>query len=174
MDVSTAQSLISNENFRFLKPESWADLGCGNGTFTNALNNLLYPGSIVYAIDKKPVQFTTLPAQENEIRFIKANFEKDPLDLLNLDGILMANSLHFVTDKERLLMQLQKHFGRQIRFIIVEYDTMQSNNWVPFPIDFIHLEALCRKINGFRLERIGETKSIFGNKNIYAALIYTD
>lgn len=39
------------------KPQIWADLGCGDGTFTHALAHLLPNGSHIYAIDAQAQNF---------------------------------------------------------------------------------------------------------------------
>ena len=43
-----------------------------------------------------------------------------PLELLTLDGILMANSLHFERDKVAVLRQVTRHLRPGGRFILVE------------------------------------------------------
>jgi hypothetical protein len=50
-----AVDLIDNSWLRNLeRPTRWADLGCGSGTFTLALADLLAPGSTIEAIDLHP------------------------------------------------------------------------------------------------------------------------
>jgi len=83
-------------------PVHWADLGCGAGTFTLALANFLPSGSIIVAIDLNPGiakqttnnNVTILPRAAD---FTQLNFpQKD------LDGIHMANALHYVKDQPAL------------------------------------------------------------------------
>jgi ubiquinone/menaquinone biosynthesis C-methylase UbiE len=116
------------------KPQCWADLGCGSGTFTHALKGLLPAGSRLTAIDKAP--------QRLPVNFVLADFEKDELPLKRLDGILMANSLHYVADKEKLIKKLEKYFLEHPAFLIVEYDTNRGNRWVPYPLSFDLLNQL--------------------------------
>src|SRR5215831_11105971 len=86
----------------------WADLGSGSGAFTLALADLIGPSGKIYSIDKDK---RALKEQENAIsyNFPSANVEYKvadftrPLDLPELDGIVMANSLHYVRHKEPLL-----------------------------------------------------------------------
>src|SRR4051794_35402705 len=87
-----------------LQPQYWADLGCGAGLFTEALTHLLPAQSTVYGVDTKP----TLRQTDHIIPII-ADFIKDDLPLRDLDGILMANSLHYVKGKPALLQKLDNY-----------------------------------------------------------------
>ncbi|MEJ2052360.1 MAG: class I SAM-dependent methyltransferase [Calditrichaceae bacterium] len=111
----------------------WADLGCGDGLFTHALASLLPPQSHIYAIDKNFHQIDS-DKPDIEITFIKSDFGIDNLSLPPLDGILMANSLHFIRDKTAIIQKLLKHLNENGFFIIIEYDTVRANPWVPITI----------------------------------------
>jgi hypothetical protein len=65
-----------------------------------------------------------------------------PLDLPPLDGIIMANALHFVRDKRPLLQQLRGYLKANGRFLLVEYDTDHGNHWVPHPLAYPTWEKL--------------------------------
>ncbi|WP_461452062.1 class I SAM-dependent methyltransferase [Mucilaginibacter sp.] len=116
------------------KPQRWADLGCETGTFTMALSNILLSGSHIIAIDKQD--------QDLSVEFIKADFAKDNLLLSDLDGILIANSIHYIRDKQKIIKNLEKCFYANPTFLIVEYDTSRFNPWVPYPINFEKLKKL--------------------------------
>jgi len=141
-------------------PQRWADLGAGSGTFTLALQKVLHQDSEIIAVDKQ--------AQRLPVQFIRADFVKDELPLSNLDGILMANALHYVQDKQALIRKLENHFRAEGRFLIVEYDTRRSNPWVPYPIRFDELQALFQPF-GYDTEKLAEYPSRFGGR-MYAAL----
>src|SRR5688572_19573786 len=79
----------------------WADLGAGSGAFTLALRELIGPESVIHAVDKDRSPLNDLE-RAYRVRFglspnlilLPADFSR-PLGLPPLDGIVMANSLHF-------------------------------------------------------------------------------
>ncbi len=125
----------------------WADLGSGEGAFTLALADLLGEGGRIYSIERDPaalgVQREALAERFPRVAadFLRADFTK-PLDLPPLDGIVMANSLHFYRDKEGLVGLLAAHLRPRGRFILVEYDADRGNAWVPHPISYATWEEL--------------------------------
>ena len=150
----------------------WADLGCGTGLFTYALANVLkYPG-VIYAIDKHNQRLKkSLNPHDIQIFRQQLDFEKDSLDLPLLDGILMANSLHYIDDKSALLQNLAKILKPEGHLLVVEYDTDTPNHWVPFPVSFNTLKRQFQNL-GFRfIIKIHELPSIYRTGNIYSALI---
>ena len=170
MLLSDAIKLIHDDSL-IRKNSIWADLGCGSGLFSYALANIVIEESIIYAIDKSFSKLTDLP-NPNQIPVIKVNsdFEKDDLQLKNLNGILMANSLHFVKDKESLLKNISKSLKSDGAFLFVEYDTQIANPWVPFPIQYEILSRLLEKTGFSSGIRLREMSSVFGPTKIYSAL----
>ncbi len=159
------------------RPLTWADLGCGSGLFTEALAQLLPTGSTVFGVDTKPTLrqkptsepgFPAIPGNTTIIP-IKADFEKDLLALQDLDGILMANSLHYIKDKPVLLQKLKTYTRPGSPFLIVEYDTDKPvGSWVPYPLSY---SSLTKLFTGRHIEKLGERPSVYGRANIYAAVI---
>lgn len=120
---------------------AWADLGSGTGAFTLALAELLEPGGSIVSVDR---DHRALQAQADElrrrspgtaIRYLIADFTA-PLDIKDLDAVLMANSLHFIADKPPLLARLRQRLRPGGRLLLVEYDTDHGNPWVPYPLSF--------------------------------------
>jgi ubiquinone/menaquinone biosynthesis C-methylase UbiE len=146
--------------------ENWADLGCGSGTFTRALTELLPAGSHITAIDQEQ-QRLTIPA----VNFVKANFERDELHLAGLDGILLANAVHYVADKNRLIKKLEKLFAGSPQYLIIEYDTDKANPWVPYPISFHKLQTLFRDLGYQHISKLNERPSAYRSGMMYCALI---
>ena len=131
---------------------TWADFGAGDGTFTRALASLLEPGSRIYAVDKDrgALSWTArsqhaggvqiIPVVEDFARAFDVGDESRPL----LDGMLFANSLHFVEDPVAVLRRLTPYLRPGSRIVLVEYDQRGPNQWIPHPIPISALAQLTR------------------------------
>lgn len=118
---------------------AWADLGAGTGAFTLALAELVGPDGEVIAVDRdrgalRDLEHALRPGGAT-VRSIAADFTK-PIDLASLDGVVMANSLHFVRDKAPVLALVHKMLKPSGRLLLVEYDADRGNAWVPHPMSF--------------------------------------
>lgn len=167
MQLPEAISLIQKGIVPQSAPQTWADLGAGNGLFSEALLSILPPGSTIHAVDK---QFNQ--QHHPYITFHQADFVKDKLPIPPVDGILMANSLHYVKDQVACIKHLKTHFrnGTGI-FILIEYNTDSGNQWVPFPVSFARAQSIFGEAGFSRIEKIGERPSVYRKDSIYAALI---
>ncbi len=171
MQVSEAMDLISKSTVYGDKPALWADLGCGSGIFTLALANLLAEESVIYAIDKKKQSILQPHGLNTKIEIIQADFVNDELTVPPLDGILMANSMHFVRRKNLLLDKLMHYFKNGGQFIIIEYEIPQANPWVPYPIGFSTLKELFTGFGFSNIVKLAEKKSIYQSGKIYSCAI---
>lgn len=169
MDHAHAVSLIRNGIPEAISPTLWADLGCGNGTFTKALADLLADGSIITAIDRENHTIIS-PNPFVKIQFHLSDFTAQTSVPLNLDGILAANALHYVRDQLGFLTQLIPHMKKGSCFLIVEYDTDRANQWVPYPLPFNKLTGLLSEAGFSRFEKIGERDSVYRSDKIYSAV----
>jgi SAM-dependent methyltransferase len=153
----------------------WADLGSGRGAFTLALADILGPDCMIVSID---LDARALADQRSEISrrfplatvdYRVADFTK-PLQLQALDGIVMANSLHFVrdTDKDAVLQRILGHLRPGGRLILVEYDADAGNQWVPYPISFATWRRRAQGVGLTEPRLIGREPSRFLGA-IYAA-----
>jgi ubiquinone/menaquinone biosynthesis C-methylase UbiE len=125
------------------KPQVWADLGAGAGAFTLALADLIGGSSQIIAVDRdsraldelQRIMRSMFPNQQ--LRIQVADFTQ-PLELANLDGVVMANSLHFVNhkQKEAVLQRVKSYLRPDGRLLLVEYNADQGNMWVPHPMRF--------------------------------------
>lgn len=156
---------------------AWADLGSGEGAFTLALADLLGPGGTILSVDLDAgalrVQARAVarrfPAAVAEYR--RADFTK-PGSLgaapASLDGILMANSLHYVADQAAVLGALVALLKPGGRFVLVEYDTDTGNRWVPYPVSFPAWEQLSARAGLLGTRRVHSVPSRFLGR-IYSA-----
>jgi SAM-dependent methyltransferase len=140
MEISDATELLRDAvgNGRGV----WADLGAGSGTFTRALAALLGDGSTIYAVDDDASavrKLRELPATRGtRVVAVKADFTRT-LELPSigdalLDGIQLANALHFVRDAQAVLGHLVQRLRSAGRVVVVEYDRRAASRWVPYPI----------------------------------------
>ena len=128
----------------------WADLGSGTGAFTLALAELIGPNGQIYSVDKRR---DALQRQEQAMlaRFPKMTVHYRVgdfarwLDLPPLDGVVMANSLHFQPQKDPVLHLVRGYLRPGGRLVVVEYETDRGNPWVPYPFSFRTWEKLARR-----------------------------
>ena len=173
MELSTAITLIKKGVTGTKQAQVWADLGAGTGLFTTALSTLLPDGSTIYAIDRdqKAIENIVIPSHKMILKRIAMNFVNDPLETEHLDGLLMANALHFVSDKLSFLKKVKQTLKPSAKFLIIEYDREKSNPWVPYPISYRSLEQLANNLGAASIEKIGSTPSQYNEANIYSALL---
>jgi ubiquinone/menaquinone biosynthesis C-methylase UbiE len=136
----------------------WADLGAGEGAFTLALADLLGPGAHITAVDRDAGTMRNFSTQRYpgvEIETRVADFTR-PLDLSNLDGVVMANSLHFVRDKGPVLEAVRGMLRPGGKLIVVEYGTDRGNPWVPHPFTFERWQQMAAQA-GFEKTRLLRT-----------------
>jgi ubiquinone/menaquinone biosynthesis C-methylase UbiE len=138
----------------------WADLGAGEGAFTLALAELLGPGAHITAVDREAGslrrlgdEMTRFPATGLET--LTADFTR-PLGLTGLDGIVMANSLHFVRNKAPVLVSVREMLRPGGTLLIVEYGADRGNPWVPHPFSYPSWERLAAEA-GFEATRLLKT-----------------
>ena len=136
----------------------WADLGSGSGAFTLALADLIGISGEIYSVDKDG---GALGQQKREMqaRFPKVAVHYQQADFTTrltlppLDGLIMANSLHFHRQKEPILGLVRDYLKPGGRLILVEYDTDQGNTWVPYPLSYPTWEKLAGRV-GFKDTRL--------------------
>jgi ubiquinone/menaquinone biosynthesis C-methylase UbiE len=156
---------------------TWADIGAGDGTFTRALVKLLGADSRVYAVDRDASAVAALErwaaTDAPNVIPVTADFTR-PFDLPGLDdamldGMLLANALHFVRDAEVVLARLAARVRPGGRVVIVEYDRRAASRWVPYPVPIARLPALADAA-GLSTPTITATRpSLFGGTLYVAA-----
>lgn len=155
---------------------TWADVGAGDGTFTRALAEVLGPGSRIYAIDRDAAALATLERRARRaaidvvpvVADFTRPFEMPGLGDRELDGMLIANALHYVEDPEPVLGRLVEAVRSGGRVVIVEYDRRRANRWVPFPIAPDRLSELAASA-GLSTPIVTATRSSAYGGDLYVA-----
>jgi ubiquinone/menaquinone biosynthesis C-methylase UbiE len=119
----------------------WLELGAGDGAFTLALADVLGPAAHVTATDRDERPLRRLASR------MAADFPAVRLETLTndftrglpagpFDGVLAANALHFVRDRQPVLTVIREALAPGGRLVVVEYDSDRGNPWVPHPFSF--------------------------------------
>jgi len=153
----------------------WAEFGSGRGAFTLALGELIGPTGTIYSVDKdrKALREQSLTMQallpQLKVHYISEDFTQ-PLNLPPLDGIVIANALHFFTPDQKpvVVRHLKKYLRPHGLFVLIEYNADQGNLWVPSPLPYPGWEALAREC-GFVHTRLLATVSSRLWKEFYSA-----
>ena len=162
MSLEEAIQLIARDYSEM--PQSWVDLGCGKGLFTYALASYLPRESNILAVDQTHQH---LHGHDHvDITFERLNFEVEDLPFDNLDGVLMANSLHYVKDQAGFIDRIKRKMKPSASFVIVEYDTDRANRWVPYPVSFDKSQKLFTALGS--IQKLREKRSIYGSGILYA------
>lgn len=118
----------------------WADVGCGDGIFTRLLLEWLAPTSKVVAVDRDAGALERLMREVdsshiNRVQTVVADFTvmHSLAELGPFDGLLFANSLHFVRDPLPVLRQWVSLLRPGGVLIIIEYNAARGNGAVPHP-----------------------------------------
>lgn len=143
-----------NDHVNLLRPAAlrpsgiWADFGAGSGAFTLALRELVGPEAEIHAVDKDGARLHDLerayasrfgPSSRLHPRI--GDFSR-ALGLPPLDGVLMANSLHYFRDKGRVLGRVRGCLKPEGVLLLVEYNVDSGNPWVPYPLSFKTYQGL--------------------------------
>ena len=153
---------------------TWADFGAGSGAFTLALAELLGPTAEIYAIDRDPGALRTNARAMAElfpntlVRYQTADFTK-PITLPLLDGLVMANSLHFQKNQDAVVRQVRGYLRPNGRLLIVEYNIEHGNFAVPHPVPYSRWQTLARAAGCGHTELLATRPSRFLHE-IYSAV----
>jgi trans-aconitate methyltransferase len=150
---------------------TWADLGCGDGLFTRALATLLPEGSTIHAMDRDAAALRRLPPSHDGTRILahEGDFTDRPWPFGGLDGLLMANALHYVRDQPAFLSACETSLARR-RVLLVEYDTDSPSPWVPYPIGRDTAIGLFARAGYASITPLGTRPSIYQRAGMYALL----
>jgi ubiquinone/menaquinone biosynthesis C-methylase UbiE len=125
----------------------WLELGAGDGEFTLALADLLGGEGEITALDLDRWALAELASRLAD-RFPGISVDTRTADFTDglppgpFDGVLAANSLHFVADVAPVLASIRDVVAPRARLVLVEYDADHGNPYVPHPISFVRWQAL--------------------------------
>ncbi|HEV8402480.1 MAG TPA: class I SAM-dependent methyltransferase [Candidatus Limnocylindrales bacterium] len=147
---------------------TWADIGAGEGAFTLALADLLGPAGRIVAVDRdgsalaRNTEAVRTRFAQVAIETLVADFRR-PLALPPLDGLVAANSLHFVARAQQVevVAALAACLAPGGRFVVVEYDADHGNPWVPHPFSYGSWERLAASAGLRDTRPIGRVASRF-------------
>jgi trans-aconitate methyltransferase len=172
MQLSVAKALIINGIQGRTFPQQWMELGSGTGLFTQALSEILPPTSTITAVDKDRSALTKIQLSNAvELLTIASDFNSLP-DVSQQDGILMANSLHYVKEQVNFLSRLRTRYLKPSGVIIlVEYDLLTSNAWVPYPIPTSKLSEIATDAGFAGIQLLSTVPSRLNASEIYSAVL---
>lgn len=162
---------------------TYADFGAGEGAFTLALRELTGPDAVIYAVDRDGAALRRLKkdyiarfGSTDNLILLPNDFSR-PLDastgsaqrLPPLDGIVMANSLHYFRDKENILRHVRGFLKPNGILLLVEYNVDEGNLWVPYPLSFETFRTLAPQAGFGEPHLLAKAPSSFLNEFYSAA-----
>jgi ubiquinone/menaquinone biosynthesis C-methylase UbiE len=172
------------DHVNLLKPAAlrsggtWADLGAGAGAFTLALRELVGPEAEIYAVDADISRLNDLEQEygrrfgdASKLHLLTADFSSR-LAAPPLDGVLMANSLHFFSEKEPVLRAVRTLLKPDGVLLVVEYNVDSGDLWVPYPLSFESFQMLAPRV-GFKEPRLLATHPSSYQREFYSAAAET-
>jgi trans-aconitate methyltransferase len=171
VDDDDARELIAHPSLAGDGPHVWADLGCGDGTFTRALAASLPAGGRIDAVDRDARALRAIPSRIGAVAIhtIAHDFTAADLPIAGVDGVLIANALHYVRDQQGWLAALLPRLRRR-RLLLVEYDSARANRWVPYPIPLARATTMLTLAGFDAVVPLGRRPSIYRDADLYALL----
>lgn len=155
--------------------EVWCDMGCGDGAFALPLLDQVGDSGYLVAVDSDAHALSMLRAALVAKRTIPERYELRTADLTApgalppLDGVVFANSLHYLPRPADSLGAVREALKPGARVLIIEYDRADATPRVPYPIPATTLSALARDASFPTFDIAARVRSDFG-RSIYAAV----
>jgi trans-aconitate methyltransferase len=144
----------------------WADFGAGRGNFTRALRDCIGPTATLYAIDQDAGALRS----HQDAQTIIADFTRPIPSLPPLDGLLIANALHWVRQQETTMQQLAAYLRPGGRLLVVEYDVRWPRGYIPLPLPYDRFETLATAAGFQSIQQIGARQSPSNGVVMYSAV----
>jgi hypothetical protein len=110
-----------------------------------------------------------LSQQGEAICTISADFTKPIAKLPELDGLLVANALHFVRNQSAVIAQLASYLKNGGSFVVVEYAVKLPRGFIPNPLPYEKFERLATETGLVNIHQIGSRTSPTNSMTMYAA-----
>ena len=122
-------------------------------------------------MDRDAAALRALPAEQHGvlIRPWTGDVTEMPWPFGKVDGLLLANVLHYVHDQPALLRGCREQLTQGGHLLVVEYDTDRANRWVPYPVPLRALTDLCIAAGFARVVALGSRPSIYQRAPLYSA-----
>ena len=168
MDIATGQHLIGAA----INPKQgfWIDIGAGTGLFTEVLFQTLTSGKVI-AMDKNPHALWRLKAPTHlEFEILEADFNRT-LDFPKVDGMIMANALHYAEEPVAVLKNILQFLKPNAPFILVEYELNQPRKpWIPYPVPFKRFKKLAPEVNLSTPKLLTTVPSRYGPNDLFSCV----
>jgi ubiquinone/menaquinone biosynthesis C-methylase UbiE len=158
----------------FADGEKWADLGAGRGTFTRALATLVAPDGRVHAVDRDAGALDAIRRwaagrrPRASISLVHADVT-GALVLPPLDGVVMANVLHFIREQSSVLERVAGLLKPGGRLVLIEYEGRRPSRWVPHPLSPARFAELAAEAGLIAPRVVATRPSAFGGE-LYVAV----
>lgn len=167
MELKDAIDFIQNAVIP--KRGHWADIGAGAGIYTLALDQILEEGSSIFAADKNPHMLYRLQLERCDLRIEEVDFTRD-FSLPLMDGILMANALHYAPEPQEAFERVVTCLKPGGRLLMIEYETEQAlTPWIPYPLPFRKYREVAIAAGLEEPVEVGQIPSNYGHNHIYLA-----
>lgn len=154
----------------------WADLGAGTGTFTRALAAILGSGAHLYAVDADERVLRGIGAWAGKapdappVHLLPGDFTRR-MALPPLDGIVMANALHFVRDQPAAVALAASYLRPGGRLVLIEYQDRPPSRWVPHPVSSARFAELAADAGLTPPRIVGRRPSAYGGEMYVAVAV---
>ena len=98
---------------------------------------------------------------ETDLTTVVADFSRPLTVEPGFDGLLAANSLHFVRDPGAVIDGLRPLLRPGARIVVVEYDSDSGNPWVPFPFSYTTWQEIAARAGLLDTRLVGRMPSRF-------------
>ena len=93
------------------------------------------------------------------------------LGLPDLDGALLANSLHFIRDQPAVLRAVAARLKPGGRLVVAEYAVDEPLRYVPYPVPFSRFAALAVELGLAAPALVGRRRSPSSGVEIYVGVV---